>query len=64
MKNINKTHQLEELNNQEMINIEGGWNLLEYVAMGIGDIHGKLDKAPTGDYQYSGFQAYESATRV
>lgn len=33
---------LTELMGHELIEIEAGWNLIEYIAMGIGYVHGTI----------------------
>lgn len=45
---------LETLDSFEMKNIEGGWNLLEYLAMGYGYLESKLNHAPVGPVEYRG----------
>ncbi|RDI53575.1 bacteriocin [Flavobacterium glaciei] len=32
----------KELNKKELIEIDGGWNVMEYLAMGIGYVNGHL----------------------
>lgn len=46
---------LKELSSEELLAIDGGWNLIEYIAMGIGHIHGKFAKAPVGGFEYAGY---------
>lgn len=55
MKNINKINSLIELNDCEIETIEGGWNALEYLAMGIGYIISRFEHAPVGNFEYPGY---------
>lgn len=51
---------LEELSVDELLNIDGGWNLLEYCAYGVGYIQKKLDGAggSTSAYTDGSFMFY------
>jgi len=51
-----------ELNDYELETIDGGWNVLEYLPMGLGWLNGRAEGG--GKYTYPGHAPYESALKV
>lgn len=58
MENKYNSLNIEKLDSKELEEINGGWNLLEYIAYGIGYINGTFSSAEIGNVNYDGVSGY------